>query len=653
MKSFPTLLLATVVAAIALVGCAGGANPDGIDAPAIPELGAGGGNEPTFAPPPFLSPGASDEGIDDTGGSERPDPAPGSDRRSPNGDEGGNETPPIVCGENEVPPGTAGQAYNARITPSGGNGTFTFTLARGDELPTGLTLDESTGAISGIPTVAGKKDFAVKVTSAEKTKTCRGYVIEIVGDIRVESAFQVTSPQWKKIYKVVVAGEGISEATWSWEGDTSNICVTPISPDNVSYDITRENCSFDAQPGMAAYVFLKGDRHTGEELKLTLTVTNEDAGSAQTEFRFFSSSCGDGIADQGEACDAGADGNSTCDTSCRRITPPSKPTSISVHTRTGHIDSYVATDCRVTFKLCTDPEFSSCSRAVELNGSGNDREFGKLDIYEWKSAESVQESFGNMTDEHRYFQLALTQPCGEHTSSWLLQAIKVVIEYDGDATPYTYYNPGVLKWMDIRDTIRFGPDDVAVCADIKTENSDGAGTDDMVLLKLQGLPNNLEKVETSLSRTWSSHFEAAPSGGSATMPMYWDGDEGVDDFNRATRNQYCDFFFGQGPSTINSPTFSIIKRSDGKDGGWQPEMATVYVFNPGKIHNNIPAQGNSRVAFMKETGFREAIEDDHLESEEFSLDPIPNAEIRGAFDDLRKAISSISRTTGVRMTGGY
>jgi hypothetical protein len=62
-------------------------------------------------------------------------------------------------------PGTVGTAYSQTLGATGGKPTYTWSVPPGT-LPPGLTLNTSSGAITGSPTMAGTFDFTVTVTDS-------------------------------------------------------------------------------------------------------------------------------------------------------------------------------------------------------------------------------------------------------------------------------------------------------------------------------------------------------------------------------------------------------------------------------------------------------------------------------------------------------
>lgn len=72
---------------------------------------------------------------------------------------------PLSITTSSLPQGTANQNYSATLVAAGGTGSYTWGLAGGSPaLPTGLSLDSSTGAITGIPTGTSNQNYTFTVT---------------------------------------------------------------------------------------------------------------------------------------------------------------------------------------------------------------------------------------------------------------------------------------------------------------------------------------------------------------------------------------------------------------------------------------------------------------------------------------------------------
>ncbi|WP_168207888.1 DUF11 domain-containing protein [Spirosoma sp. KCTC 42546] len=65
-----------------------------------------------------------------------------------------------------LPIGTVGQAYSATLTATGGTAPYSFSLASGS-LPAGITLNPTTGVLSGIPTNSGSFSTSIRITDSQ------------------------------------------------------------------------------------------------------------------------------------------------------------------------------------------------------------------------------------------------------------------------------------------------------------------------------------------------------------------------------------------------------------------------------------------------------------------------------------------------------
>lgn len=86
-----------------------------------------------------------------------------------------------------LPTGTVGAPYSQTFSGSGGTGAFTFTIASGT-LPPGLTLNATTGILSGSPTAAGSSTFTVAATDAAQNSANRTYTMTVLSAVALTPA---------------------------------------------------------------------------------------------------------------------------------------------------------------------------------------------------------------------------------------------------------------------------------------------------------------------------------------------------------------------------------------------------------------------------------------------------------------------------------
>ncbi len=75
---------------------------------------------------------------------------------------------PLTVNPPTLPNGTQGTPYSQTITTSGGTGPYTYLVLAG-ALPPGLSLNASTGAITGTPTASGGYGFTINRPTARRT----------------------------------------------------------------------------------------------------------------------------------------------------------------------------------------------------------------------------------------------------------------------------------------------------------------------------------------------------------------------------------------------------------------------------------------------------------------------------------------------------
>jgi hypothetical protein len=110
-------------------------------------------------------------------------------------------------------------SYSANVSATG-DGTISYSVTSGS-LPTGLSLNSSTGAITGTPTTHGTSNFTITATDSENQTTSRSFSIEVISGI---------------VFSISPAVDG--KSTWNLTSDgplnISTYGTYTITPNNTS-----------------------------------------------------------------------------------------------------------------------------------------------------------------------------------------------------------------------------------------------------------------------------------------------------------------------------------------------------------------------------------------------------------------------------------
>jgi hypothetical protein len=118
-----------------------------------------------------------------------------------------------------LPNGITNTAYTGvTLASTGGSGAIVWTLTGGTSLPANLSLNASTGAITGIPTTAGTFNFTVQAADSgtPQQKVTKSFTITIIQQLVITTPAALPTGSVTTPYSVTLASSGGTGAvTWA------------------------------------------------------------------------------------------------------------------------------------------------------------------------------------------------------------------------------------------------------------------------------------------------------------------------------------------------------------------------------------------------------------------------------------------------------
>lgn len=180
--------------------------------------------------------------------------------------------PTIALAATSLAGGTTGQAYSAAIAPaSGGTAPYSYAVTAG-ALPSGLTLNAGTGAVTGTPTAVGTFNFSITATDSSTgtgpyTAT-QSYAITVVDVPPVANPVSIT----------VAYGSGANPVTLNITGAAPTSVAIATAPANGTAIASGTSITYQPTTGYAgpdSFTYT-ATNSGGTSAPATVTVTVQD-----------------------------------------------------------------------------------------------------------------------------------------------------------------------------------------------------------------------------------------------------------------------------------------------------------------------------------------------------------------------------------------
>jgi hypothetical protein len=195
----------------------------------------------------------------------------------------------LVVTNASLPDAALSSSYSQTLTATGGTGTYTWSIVDG-MLPAGLSLNTSTGAITGTPTAAGNTVFSARVTDSDGHSAQKALAIKVNPALTVTTSALAAGVQNAAYTTQTLAAAGGSGVyTWSLSsgtlpagliltGSTGAISGTPTATGTANFTVQVTD-SANVTATKALSINVSG---AGELTIVTSALPNGTTGDAYT-----------------------------------------------------------------------------------------------------------------------------------------------------------------------------------------------------------------------------------------------------------------------------------------------------------------------------------------------------------------------------------
>ena len=104
--------------------------------------------------------------------------------------------PLIIATASPLPGGTVGVAYSTTLAAGGGSGAYTNWAGVSGSFPFGLSINASSGVISGTPSIAGNYTFTVQVTDSSSNTAGKSFSLNVNPALTITSGRLCPAARW-------------------------------------------------------------------------------------------------------------------------------------------------------------------------------------------------------------------------------------------------------------------------------------------------------------------------------------------------------------------------------------------------------------------------------------------------------------------------